>query len=429
MKKALVPFIVGLLIGAAVLYLALGRPSLAGKGAPSAGGSGPLASKLDAGGDLYLFYNPARVFPLFENFLRTLGEAIPGGAEKPGPAIDQVLNVIREFGFQDIDGLGLSSISLGPDLFRTRMALHHPSDKGQGLIWTVMGDQDRDLDLIRRLPAETALASQVDFNLGRLLAWLKKTLPSGAPGKPDLAQGLADLEAKGIPLEKMIQSLDGPLGYVLTLDASKKIALPAGEKAVEIPEPGMAFFLSVKDGTIFDFLKDKIPGASVTEKDGARRLQMAAPPSPVPLTPTMLQKDGMLVLAASERLAESLLGGPGGKLAETEGFKALSRDFPTTGVGFSYVGTGFVQNLQDVLAKMVPPAAAPPASDPSSVLRKVFPPNLQMLSVVLHDGEGLTSITHHTVPLEEMLFLQFAALAALSKNPAAAKIPAPGVKF
>ena len=429
MKKALGPFVLGLLIGAAALYLALARPGLAGKTAPAAGGSASLASQLDAGGDLYLFYNPARIFPLFENFLRTIGESLPGGAEKAAPAIDQALGVIREFGLQDIDGLGLSSLALGPDLYRTRIALHHPAGKGQGLIWTVLGGEDRDLDLLGRLPAETAMASQVDFNLGRLLAWLKKTLPSGVSGQPDLAKGLADLEAKGVPLEKMIQSLAGPLGYVLTLDAGKKIALPAGEKSVEIPEPGMAFFFSVKDGTIFDFLKDKIPGASVSEKDGARRLQIAAPPSPIPLTPTMIEKGGTLVLAASEKLAEALLGGPGGKLADTEGFKALRRDLPMKGVGFSYLGPGFVTNLQDILAKMAPPASDPSAAVPSSVLKKIFPPNLEMLSIVQHGGEGLTSIAHHTVPMEELLFLQLSVLAGLSKNPAAAKIPAPGLKF
>ena len=432
MKKILGPLVLGIVIGAAVLYLVLGRPALPRKASAGKTSFDRVAAQLETGGELFVYYSLERIFPLVDDIIRTVAEALPGEAEKKAASTDQVLNVIKKLGLREIDGLGLSSVTVDKDLYRTRAVVHHPSDKGQGLIWSFLSRKERDFEILRQLPAETVLAAMADIQIEKLWDWLKTSFPQGPSQTPSIAQGLADLEAKGIPLEKMIVSLQGPFGYVLTLDPQKKLKIPAAGPALEIPEPGLAIVLTVKDSAIFDFLKNRIPGASYAEKDGVRRLQIAALPFPLPLSPTVLLKNNLLVAATTESLADLFIGaGTGNKLTETKGFRSLSRGVPFKGAAFSYLGPGLMTAILDIAGKATPPKKEPAGPDPAAILRKIFPADLELLSVVQHGAEGFVSITNHTVPMEKLYLLQLAPLLSLplTSVPGPAKLITPQIKF
>jgi hypothetical protein len=417
MKKFIGPLILGLLIGAAALYLVLGRPALPGKARPAKGSFDRVAAKLDDGGDFYFFYSLERLVPLVEEIVRTIGEAVPVPAEKKEAPIGQALNLIGQLGLGEIDAVGASSMTVEKDLFRTRMVIHHPPDRDKGLIWAFMGGTNHDLDIVRRLPASTVLANMFEIQTGKILDWLKTALPKDASGKPDIAKSLAEAEAKGIPLEKIILSLQGPLGYFLTLDPQKKITLPLGGQAVELPEPGLALAITAQDSAIFDFLKDKIPGASYSEKDGARRLQFAAPPAPFTLAPTIAWKDKLLVAATTESLAEALIAGTAGnRLTETEAFRRLSRDIPLQGTGFSYLGPELTKIALEVLGKITPPGNDPAAESLAALVRKYLPADLEILSVVQNGPEGMSTVINHSVPPEKLFLLPFVSAMAFPRS-------------
>jgi hypothetical protein len=432
MKKFLGPFVVGILIGAAALYLILGRPTLPGKAPAAKTSFDRVTAQLDKGGDLYFYYNVERIIPLVKDFAKTIREAIPVPPEMKKAPTGQALEFMNKLGLQEIDGFGASTIAVDKNLYRTRSVLHHPPDKGEGLLWSLLNQGDRDFDLLRRLPAEAVLANMIDIRVDKLWDWLKTALPQGPPGKPNFGQAMADLEAKGIPLEKMVLSLQGPLAYILTLDPQKKITIPAAGQAVEFPEPGMALSLTVKDATIFDFLKTKIPGAVYEEKEGVRRLKIAVPPAPIPLAPAILLKDNLLAAATTESLAEAMItGASGAKLMETESFRGLSRDLPLKGASFSYLGPGLAKTVLDVLEKIAPAQEDPARPKIAALIRKFIPEDLAVLAIAQNGKEGIVSVTNHTVPMEKLFLLQLAPLLTLPKtfSSALTKAPAPPVKL
>jgi len=424
MKKILAPFLVGLLVGAAVLYLVLGRPSLSSKPASGKALFDKVEARLDEGGDFYFFYGLERLSSLVGEIAQTLKEFIPG-TEKEKAWLGQVTNLFNQLGLGEIDAVGASSMTVDKDLYRTRTVIHHPPDKGRGLIWTLVGGEDRDFDLLARLPASTVLAGLFDIQAGKILDWLKIALPKDPSGKPDLEKSLAEAEAKGIPLEKMIHSVAGPMGYILTLNPQKKISFPAGEKALEFPEPELAFVLTVKDASLFDFLKDKIPGAAFSEKDGLRRLQVAAPPVPISLSPTLLAKGDLVVAASTSALAEALIEGTAGdRLTGTDAYRRMSRGLPQRGVGFYYLGPGLMKAAMDLLAQAAPPAKDPSAPDVVALIRRFLPVDLELLGVTQKGPEGLAALLNHTVPIEKLVLLQFVPALAFPKSrlPEAAKV-------
>jgi len=415
MKKILVPFLVGLLVGAAVLYLVLGRPSGSSKAAGGKTSFDRVAARLDQGGDLFFFYSLERLVPFVDEVVRTLKEVVPGTARQKEP-MDQALKIFGQIGLGEIAAVGASSVPVDKDLFRTRMVVHHLPGKGQGLIWTLAGGENRDLDLLRRLPAAAALAGMFDLQAGKILDWLDAALPKDPSGKPVLSQGLAEAEAKGVPLKKMIASLEGPLGYVLTLNPEKKISFPAGDQPVEFPEPELALAVSVKDSTLFDFLKGMIPGAAFSEKDGLRRLQITAPPAPISLTPTILAKGSLVVAASTSALAETLVEGKSAsRLAETEAFRRLSRGLPLRGTGFYYLGPGLMRTAMEVLGRAAPPAKGASAPDIAALIRRFLPADLELLAVAQNGPEGFVGLMNHSVPLEKLILLQIVPALAVPK--------------
>jgi len=432
MKKTIGPLILGLIIGAAALYIVRGKPGLPNRASAVTTSFDGVAAQLESGGDAYGYYNVGRIFPLVDEIAKFVAEALPGEAGKKAGGWEQVSAVLKQVGLREIDGLGFSSATIAKDLFRTRMVVHHARGRAEGLIWSVMNSESRDLEILRRLPAQTALASMSDVSLEKVWDSLKTFFPKDPAGKTDLSKGMADLEAKGIPIQKMIASVQGPSGYILTLDAQKKVAIPAGERLIEIPEPGLALFLSVKDSAVFDFLKSQIPGASFSEKDGAKRLQIAGLPLPFPLTPTIVQKDGLLVAATAEGLADHLTGAEkSGKLADTKEFRALSSGLPMNGAGFAYVAPGLMSTILDIVGKMAPPKKAETDKpDVLAMVRKAFPVDLAVLGVTQNGPEGIVIVMNHTVAMEKLFLLQLAPLMMWSQAaaPQLMKPAGPNVK-
>jgi hypothetical protein len=415
MKKFHGSFLAGILTGAAAFSLILGLPACQTKSSKTS--FDRVEAALDEGGDLYFYYNVERVKALIAEVMDIAKEALPADKSKAEDFMGMAPKIITSLGLDAIDGIGASSMTVESDLFRTRFVLHHPPDKGAGLIWEAMGGENRDFWLLDRLPADTVLANMADLRLSRVWDWVKNTVLAVSPDQSGFQKGLADLEAKGINLDKLIPSFDGPFGYVLTLDREKKIPIPTGKTALEIPAPGLALIMTVKDAAIFDLLKNMVPGVSYSEMEGVKRLTFGALPVPVPFAPTLIQKGDLMVAATSEVLADRLAGiTTGNGLTETDAFRRMSRGAPGKGVGFTYLGPGLMQAVMEVVEKTKDPEKDPSDPDPVKLIRKFFPVDLQLYGVTETGPEGFRSVINHSVPPEKLFLLQLLPMALGQKN-------------
>lgn len=427
MKKALIFVLVGLLAGAAAMYF-LGPARLPNKVKPAGPTSFiPVTSRLDSGGDLYGYFSMEQVIRSVDGLVAQLAKALPVEADSTEASIlPFVLNLINKSGLKDISGVGLSNVALAGGLQRTRMMIHHYPDQNAGLIWQTAPAGPHTLSEIELLPADTALAAFGEFRLDTVWAWIKKELE--ASGLADVrkftGQAESTLAAQGVDLPKLLGSLSGSIGYVVTLDKAKTIALPGEASGITIPEPGLAIVIGTKDSTFFDLLKAKLPMAAFTEKDGRKTLQFSAIPAPLPLAPCIVTSDGFVIVATSSGRAEALLqarAGTGGLTDEAE-FKDLAAHVPTRGNGFAYFSPRLFQIYIDLIEKAA--TTKPEDKKFADALFKSFPRELKALSVMERRFDGIVWTSCHNMSLTAMVMAPMttaAGLAAAAAGPAFAQ--------
>lgn len=288
MKKTVIYVLIGLLVGAGLMYLLrpVRFPSEIKPATPTSFGA--VTARLDAGGDLYAYISTERLIRSIENLVGKFAKTMPNQTGQNEAAVGAfVFRLLGKLGLNEISGVGLSNVAVTPQLQRTRVVLHHYSDKNKGLIWQLGNAEARELVELDLLPADTALAAFNEFRVDNFWTWTKKEVEtSGILNAQSFIRQVEPLLAmQGIQLPKLLGSLTGSFGYVVTLDKQRKIILPGAERALSVPEPGLAIVLGVKDATLFELLKSKLPMARFSEKTGRKTLQFPVMPVPFPLEP------------------------------------------------------------------------------------------------------------------------------------------------
>ncbi len=427
MKKALVFILIGLLAGAAAMYF-LGPARLPNKIKPAEPTSFiPVTSRLDSGGDVYGYLSTEQLIRSIEGLVTKLAKALPLEPDsKEAEILPFLFNLIDKSGLKDISGVGLSNVSLPGGLQRTRLVVHHDAEKNTGLIWQAAPAGPRTLSEIKLLPADTALAAFSEFRLDTVWAWIKKEgeASSLADVRKFAGQAESMLAAQGVDLPKLLGSFSGSIGYIVTLDKAKTIALPGDEAGLTIPEPGLAIVIGTKDSTFFDLLKAKLPMAVFTEKDGRKTLQFSAIPAPIPLEPCIVMSEGFVIVATSPGRADALLQartGTGGLAGEAE-FKELASRVPARGNGFAYLSPRLFQIYIGLIEKA---ATAKPEDKPfADALFKFLPRDLKAFSVMERRFDGIVWSSCHNMSLTSMVMAPMttaAGLAAAAAGPALAQ--------
>jgi len=417
MKKIIPAVLIGLLIGAALMYL-LGPARFPNRMKPAEPTSfSAVTSKLDAGGDLYAVLDTKRIIRAVEGLTSNFTKALALKADdKEGAAVTFALGLLAKSGLNEISGVGLSNVAVSPDLQRTRMVLNHDPDKNAGLIWQLAQTGPHELSELDLLPTDTALAAFNEIRLDALWAWAKRELEaSGVPDAANFArQAEPMLAAQGVDLPKLLGSLTGRFGYIITLDKERTISIPGGEAATTIPEPGIGIIIGVKDSAAFDLLKSKLPMAAFSEKDGRMILQFPAIPAPLPLEPCVLLEKGILLIASTPRLADALLQARSKNdgLIKTDEFKELARNVPARGNGFMYVSPRLWRIYMNFIGKT---GEAKPEEKPFlDVLRSVFPRELKAFGVMERRADGIVWTSCHNLNPETMIFMPLASVAGLT---------------
>ena len=417
MKKVLISLLIGLVTVSLVVSLILskGTPKIMKSAVKNS--YDEVTSKLDQGGNLYLYVSTERAVKFVEELgekLRKIVETQVSRAQSENIEIlkiyDFVFGMIKKCGMTEISGIGVSSVAMDENLNHNKVVVHHYREEGKGLIWQLLEEKPHELDGLKLLPADTVLAEFCDFRPKMLWQWIKKEVE--ASDVPKIKQAVLSLEPllqnQGIQLDKLLDSFSGRMGYVLSLDSEKKVTIPLGQTPLEIPEPGLAFVFTVKDDTIFNLLQTKLPFAQKSEEKGIKKLTIPIPPMPVPLKPEIVQKDGMLILASCPSITEEILTAKekGNGLTTTAEFKNLSAHIPQEGNSFQFTGSRFFHHILDIQKKAM--EASGEIKDKDMAAKEFFdmlPKDLAMYGVLQNTDEGLVYSFNHNLDLELVVLL------------------------
>ena len=324
-----------------------------------------VAKHLDFGGSFYLYLSTEQVLAKLDGYL----DAASALADEAGQwefdeqqrqqiamAVDMGRTAYEQIGVRDISGFGMSSFALEGDLNRAVMVLHHYPEKKDGLLWKMMGAQSHEQQILKMLPADTVVAIQADLDLVTGFEWMRKFITDTA--HPDIvaefAKGLAEMN-QAMGFEDLLRSTGGEMGFFVTLNDAKQIAVPLPPDApqglnLSFAEPGLAILIKVKDDQLMKLITAQLQNPELAEmvkqsQEGGETLYtMTTPPLPVDidLSPTLMKAGDYIILTTSLKLAKDILAVREGKnqgLAGTAEFKRLKGDMDLKGNQLHFISS------------------------------------------------------------------------------------------
>ena len=353
---------------------AAARPSSIPTQPPFAGGRktsfAEVTSLLDPGGSLFLYLATdqwlANLSTKVSDFRQVmLAMPIPGmmNRDQIEASFNLAGRLIKSSGIEDISGVGMSDAPIAPDLFRSKFVLGHAQGAGQGYLWSMFGKSPHALTGQAMLPTNTVFAAFGDLDLTQLWQVLERELAqSGIPEATAVVQAFPQLFEMQTQLKwpQMLGSLGGELGVVLTLDESKRIAIPLGKGKIEIPTPALLVALKVNNDLIYDRasaeLKEKL-NAVAYQEPGLKLSTIAFPmPLPIQLQPTLASSGDYLFIASSPdaiRTVQAVRQGRAPGLKGTEDFKALAKFLPAQGNQFFYYSKSLGTTINEIQTQVM----------------------------------------------------------------------------
>ena len=422
MKKArtiIALLVAGIVIGALAAYFLLGpgpgqdKEKAAGSAVPDGTPFAAVTSQLDPGGTFYMFWDTAGLVQfcekLLDGFESMLGNQPDDDAtrEKNLKRFRLVRRMIGETGLYRVRGLGVSSTPITDGMHRTRMVMHRDPEATSDLIWNLAAPRPHELGELQLLPADTVLAQFGDFRPRVLWDWIHAQAEKSdvAEFKKGVSMIAPALKMRGIDLEGLMDGFNGSAGLVVTLDRERTIPVPMGKQRMDIPAPGLAVVLAVRDFTLFDLMAANLPGGKDTKGQAVRSLTLPAPPSPLFPSPTLACNGNHLVIASVKELADNLMSANGGLQDSTE-FKKLSRDMPAQGNGFRYVSPRLgevVRSIQDQALKN--PELKENDRRALKTFMSLIPGDFSMYGVMEHDATGFRHTLNHRLGLHHLVIM------------------------
>jgi len=195
-----------------------------------------VTAQLDPGGNFYLYVSTEQwVGGLSSKVssLRQVSDVIPDlsseARENVAKGFDLATNLIKDCGIEEITGFGASSIAREKGFYHTRSLLHHYPGKGSGFLWNLFGSSPHALGGLDLLPTTTAFATFSDLDVPLLWSVLQKEIAqANFPQAQAVFNQLPALfeSSTGLNWDKVLASLGGEVGFVLTLDDERKLTLP-----------------------------------------------------------------------------------------------------------------------------------------------------------------------------------------------------------
>ncbi len=383
-----------------------------------------VTAKLDEGGDFYMYLNAEKIIQGIDKLIASLKELALLEASKNPEARGKIelgfnllSRILNQSGLFEISGIGISSVAMDNGFNHDTAVIHHHKDKGEGLIWHVGGEKPHALDSLKLLPANTVLARFSDSNLKYLWVWINKE--AGASGIPALVQGIKQvkpmLQSKGIDLDKLLDSLGGHNGIILTLDEAKQCQIPIKNFTLEIPDPALAIVIYVKDDALFSLAQKFIP-VPPQEEGGVKKIMGPVMPLPITLQPMLVYKDNLLIMASNGKILDEILAGQkGGQgLLDTEEFKTLSAQMPDEGNNFTFLSARLFKKFFEVQKKVMAMSGAENKEAMAAFERlNLIPKDLAIYTVTQNTSEGFVVKSNNNLGIGGFVLLPAIATAGV----------------
>ena len=376
-----------------------------------------VTSKLDKGGNIFIYVSTERVVKTVDDFVTKLSQIAQSSADTPDQAketmaiFDFIYGMIKRSGLTEISGVGFSSVPVSENLNHSKTVIHHYKENSSGLIWKLYETSPHKLTELRMLPANTSFAAFGTSKLNALWNWIKKEAElSKIPALEKISKLDSNLLKSGIDLNKMLEAMSNGAGYVFTLDNTKKCKLPFGAKGMEIPDPGLALVITVKDDYLLNFFSLMFGNKTPVEEKGIKSIPISIPKMmPFTLEPAVMQKGNTLILTSSKKMAEEMFSAmeKGNGLISTPEFKKMSANIPDTGNGFSYSNGELFKLIMSLQQKDKGPESDsnPAETEAYKNIMNLFWKDMESYSVMQTFPEGLIWISNQTMNYENLVLL------------------------
>lgn len=315
-----------------------------------------VVSRLDPNGHLYAYLSTEQALAKLDETLEGLISMAKNGTEAVGgdlmdnpfvaPIVEGVLSGVepafRKSGVGEISGVGMSSLAIEENLWRSKMFVHHQPGKGGGLIWDMFGEQPHTLQVLSLAPDNTAALMHSDLDVKRVIDWADTVFGEMLGGESIMANAPPEVQ-------DILDSFGNEAGFLMTLDSENKMTLPGfmfdREEDLELDGVAFALLLRVNDDTLMEMLGEAMGGgfgAPEGTKVGGVTIHSIPLPIPLPikmdLSPCYFQVGNYMVLSSAESLAKRMAEAHGGKgrLVDDANFKALAKGLSLKANGIYY---------------------------------------------------------------------------------------------
>ncbi len=376
-----------------------------------------VTSKLDTNGDVFVYYSTEDVIATIEKYAKTAGDQAAKSIAAPmeKAMMESGMNIgkamYEQSGIKDVSGMGMSSIELESGIFRNKVVIHHDPEKSNGKLWSLLGSEPHEIEMLKFLPEDTALAFSHEINLKGLLDWLPELIK--AAGNPTLKQQFdqsIEMANAEMDMTDLVISFDNEIGMFVTLDDSQKVQLPP--PAGETPLPGFALMAKVKDDKISDLLfsiLENTTGPEIEKKtvSGIEMLVVNEPvPMPIPFAPAVFRLGNYLVVASTENLAKQIVATQNGSkknLSSTEEFQRLAKDLELNANHFFFASEQVGSTITPILKQSM---SAGGLSEDFLGLDSDDSYNLQTLGVIRMNTDSIMVENHSQNGLFNSVMMQ-----------------------
>lgn len=385
-------------------------------------------SKLDAGGDFYLYINAAQFGAFLQEKLDSFRKMFIGIAKKQPnsesnrkqikSSFDLVDSILKKCGIMELSGVGASSIALSNGFYRNRIFLQRYKDKNQGLFWNLPGTEAHSQEELNMLPADTAIAHFGDLNIKMIWNFIQAEAENSNIDafKKSVKDIAPNLKKTGLDLNALLDCYDGRLGMVVTLNKTQESLIPIGRnKMIKFPQPSMAILIKVKNDYIFNYIKSKLPQPPGNKNENnkgpaEKKIQVPVPlPLSIPLLPTLIQKDGMLIAASNQQIIDDMFAAKKSSqgLVATESFKKISEKVPPKGNSFVFIDPRWSKTISDVQMQILQSTTKDADDGRKQLFESLnFMKELGMFCVFNFTDEGMLVTVNSNINLGKVLIFQ-----------------------
>lgn len=373
-----------------------------------------VTSQLDRGGDLFGYLGTAQwldgLSGKIGEYEKLALEMAPGEEESVKLAFKIITGLVKRSGMEELSGVGVSTVQVGEEQFRSRFYMHHAAARNSGYLWNLFGEKPHALSGLDLMPEDAVFASYSDVNVKAL--W--KTLLSELVmlGTPEIRQSLSAAPEQfkmltGMDLDEFLDSFGGEIGGALLLNDAIPVNLPMPSpsgRPMQIPQPELLLVAKVNDRLLFDQLvkvSAQMPNVRKEQEGAVHKVLMPALVPFVPaLQPVIAYDGGHLFVVSSPGVLKKVLaakaGGP--SLRNNEQFKALAAHLPSEGNSFTYLSDRLGKEYMKFQQNMIPAGDGPSPQQFSVLLQKLSTPAITA-SVFQNTDEGwlTTSVGNQSV--------------------------------